>query len=123
MNNTVLRKEQRAPLRALTTFVGSFLCVLLAFIAARLFPSRIAVAPLIFIGIVFATAWLFGSGAGILGAIGCALVFAYFVSPSGSFRMVNGPARNNLAWLLMIAIPACYLFIPHKDGLIISRKR
>src|SRR4051812_2273724 len=117
------RVKPKTHLRALSTLTGSAICVSLAFLTARIFPKEIAVAPLIFIGVAFAAAWLFGSGAGILGSLGCAAVFAYFFSPHGSLRVLNGAARSNLAWLLMIAIPACYLFVPYKDGIIISRKR
>jgi hypothetical protein len=92
-------------------------------VTSKIFPHKIAAAPLIFIGVAFAMAWLFGSGAGILGSLGCALVFAYVFSPAGSFRVASGAARNNLEWLLLVGIPACYLFVPHKDGLLISRKQ
>jgi len=66
---------------------------------------------------------MFGSVAGMLGALASALVFAYFSSPVGSFRMINASARSNLEWLLLIGIPASYLLVPDKDGILISRRR
>ncbi len=109
-------------LRRLSTAVGILVCVLLAVVASFLLPQRTAV-PLLFIGVVFLVAYMFGSVAGMLGALASALVFAYFSSPVGSFRMINASARSNLEWLLLIGIPASYLLVPDKDGILISRRR
>jgi K+-sensing histidine kinase KdpD len=109
-------------LRQLSTTAGILVCVILAVISSLLLPQRAAV-PLLFIGIVFAVAYIFGSVAGMLGALASALVFAYFSSPAGSFRMANASARSNLEWLLLVGIPASYLLVPDKDGFLISRRR
>jgi K+-sensing histidine kinase KdpD len=109
-------------LRVLSTAMGVCICVLLALAASLLFPHKTLV-PILFIGVVLAVAWLFGSGAGILGALASAMVFAYFSSPVGSLRMANASARSNLEWLLLVGISASYLLIPDKDGFLISRRR
>jgi K+-sensing histidine kinase KdpD len=121
MNRELLNRIPERFLRLISTLVGAILCGLLALVASLLFPHRVAT-PLLFIAVAFGIAWFFGSGAGILGALVSALVFAYFSSPFGSLRMVSPMARANLEWLLLIGIPASYLFIPHKDGWFISRK-
>jgi K+-sensing histidine kinase KdpD len=115
-------KIPQTTLRVLSTTVGVAVCVPLALAASRLFPHNTLV-PIAFIGIVFAVAWLFGSGAGMLGALASAVVFAYFSSPVGSLRIVNASARSNLEWLLLVGISASYLLIPDKDGFLISRRR
>jgi K+-sensing histidine kinase KdpD len=109
-------------LRQLSTTAGILVCVILAVIASLLLPQKTAV-PLLFIGVVFAVACMFGSVAGMLGALAAALVFAYFSPPAGSLRMANISARSNLEWLLLVGIPASYLLVPDKDGFLISRRR
>jgi K+-sensing histidine kinase KdpD len=109
-------------LRQLSTTAGILICVILAVIASLLLPQKTAV-PLLFIGVVFAVACMFGSVAGMLGALASALVFAYFSPPAGSLRMANTSARSNLEWLLLVGIPASYLLVPDKDGFLISRRR
>jgi K+-sensing histidine kinase KdpD len=109
-------------LRRLSTAAGILVCAMLAVFASLLLPHRTAV-PLLFIVVVFAVAYFFGSVAGMLGALASALVFAYFSSPVGSFRMANASVRSNLEWLLLVGIPASYLLVPDKDGFLISRRR
>jgi hypothetical protein len=109
-------------LRVLSTTAGIFVCVLLALAASLLFPHN-SLVPILFTGIIFAVAWLFGSGAGMLGALASAAVFAYYSTPVGSLRMANASARSNLEWLLLVGISASYLLVPDKDGFLISRRR
>jgi K+-sensing histidine kinase KdpD len=125
MNEVNLEKSLNMPqkvLRRLSTAAGILISILLAVLASLLLPHR-TVLPLLFIGVVFAVAYFFGSLAGIIGALASALVFAYFSSPAGSFRVLNSSARVNLEWLLLVGIPASYLLIPDKDGFLISRRR
>jgi K+-sensing histidine kinase KdpD len=63
--------------------------------------------------VLLAVAFRYGGGAGILGAVLSALVFAYFLfSPFGSIKVELDATRQSLGWMLMIGIPGCY-FIDH----------
>lgn len=65
--------------------------------------------PLLFIVVLVAAALRYGVLSAVLGAVLATAIFAYFLFvPVGSFAVKKGEARNNLAWMLMVGIPAAY---------------
>ena len=65
--------------------------------------------PLLFIAVIVFAAMRFGMLASAIGSLTATLVFAYFLfTPIGSFRVQKGEARTNLAWMLLIGVPAGY---------------
>jgi K+-sensing histidine kinase KdpD len=78
--------------------------------------SERAVLPLIFLAVVITLALRFGEGAGILGTLIAAGIFAYFLfSPVGSFHIGNEVAKTNLGWMLLVGISASFLLSPPSD--------
>ena len=65
--------------------------------------------PLLFIIVLVAAALRYGMLSAILGSVMATMIFAYFLFvPVGSFAVKKGEARNNLAWMVVVGIPAAY---------------
>lgn len=65
--------------------------------------------PLLFIAVLVAAALRYGVLSAILGSVMATMIFAYFLFvPIGSFAVKKGEARNNLAWMVVVGIPAAY---------------
>ena len=72
--------------------------------------------PFLFIGIVIGVAMRFGGGAGILGTIGAAMIFAEFLfHPVLSIRVGDGSEKSNLIWMIIAGISASELVGIHPN--------
>jgi len=115
------KKEQRFHLspRANST-IGALLCGLgagAASVVAGGYHWR-ALVPLAFTIVLLLIALLFGSGAGILGTLLAATIFAAFLfQPLGNLSVMDSSARSNLGWMLLIGVSFSFLFAPPTSGL------
>jgi K+-sensing histidine kinase KdpD len=74
--------------------------------------------PLIFTFVLLLVALVFGAGAGIIGTLLAAAVFAAFLfQPLGRLQVGDSAARTNLAWMLLIGVSFSFLFAPPTSGL------
>jgi K+-sensing histidine kinase KdpD len=93
------------------TAIGIAMCGIAA-AALSLLMENVAskpLLPLLFIVVLVAAALRYGVLSAVLGAVLATAIFAYFLFvPVGSFSVKKGTARNNLAWMVMIGIPAAY---------------
>jgi K+-sensing histidine kinase KdpD len=83
---------------------GTGLCVSAAAMAAIAFRGSglAGVLPLFFLVVVIVVAELFGSGAGILGTLAAALIFAELLfAPLLSIRVGDAAERNALIWMVL----------------------
>lgn len=90
-------------LQRLDMLIGATTCALLAALAALLFRHFAfrATLPLAFIPVLMIASQRFGAGAGVLGGIAAAAIFGHFYAYAAALQ-------NNLAWMLLLGIPACY---------------
>lgn len=100
--------------------IGSLLSALAAGAASLIaggYHWRIFV-PLIFTFVLLLVALMFGAGAGIIGTLLAATVFAAFLfQPLGRLQVGDTAARTNLAWMLLIGLSFSLLFAPPTSGL------
>ena len=93
--------------------MGIILCSAVAALFSRLplsEPSK-AMLPLLFLPVILAVAYTFGTAAGILGTISATVVFARVIfHPLGSMRVEALDARGNLALMVMGGVALSYLF-------------
>jgi len=93
------------------TAIGAAFCAITAAVLSLVMlhvPGK-PLLPLIFIVVLVAAALRYGVLSAILGAVLATVIFAYFLFvPIGSFKVQKGEARTNLAWMLMVGIPAAY---------------
>lgn len=60
------------------------------------------IVPFLFIPIIGLVAARFGTWSGVIGTIGCVLIFAGFLfAPLYSLRVTNSAQRNNLVWMVI----------------------
>lgn len=72
--------------------------------------------PLYFSAVLFLTALVFGTRAGLLGTVLAALVFAIFLfSPLAKINVANDTARTNLGWMTLTGIAFSFLFAPQRS--------
>jgi K+-sensing histidine kinase KdpD len=93
------------------TAIGIAMCGIAAAALSLLMENVAAkpLLPLLFIIVLVAAALRYGVLSAVLGAVLATAIFAYFLFvPVGSFTVKKGEARNNLAWMLMVGIPAAY---------------
>ena len=98
-------------MRRWRTLAGTLFCAALAAVMAAIYPAsgHRTILPLLFIVVLLAVALRFGAAASVLGAFAAALIFAYFLfAPIGSLKVETEAARQNLAWMLLLGIPAGY---------------
>lgn len=105
--------------------VGGLFCTIAALLATAVaagHPWSVWI-PLFFSAVLFLTALLFGSRAGLLGSVLAALVFALFLfSPTGKLSVADQTARTNLGWMTLTGIAFSFLFapprsrFPHRQG-------
>jgi K+-sensing histidine kinase KdpD len=102
------------------TVAGGVLCLVAAILTAVFANGhawRVDV-PLLFTVVLLVVALLFGAGAGVIGTLLSALVFAtHLFNPLGSIHIQSNEARSNLAWMLMVGIAFSFLFAPQKSSL------
>ena len=93
------------------TAIGAAMCGIAAATLSLLmanFPGK-PLLPLLFIIVLVAAALRYGVLSAILGSVLATTIFAYFLFvPVGSFTVKKGEARNNLAWMVVVGIPAAY---------------
>ena len=93
------------------TAIGAAMCGIAA-AALSLLMANVAgkpLLPLLFIMVLVAAALRYGVLSAILGSVMATMIFAYFLFvPVGSFTVKKGDARNNLAWMVVVGIPAAY---------------
>jgi integral membrane sensor domain MASE1 len=97
------------------SLVGASVCGFIAALAIAVARGRSweVMVPLIFTGILLLVSLIFGERAGILGTVLAALLFALFLfHPKGSVQVSDGPARANLAWMLLLGISLSFFFAP-----------
>jgi K+-sensing histidine kinase KdpD len=101
--------------RVAEPWIGGLVSMLAAFATTALaagHPWRVWV-PLIFTGMIFLIALLFGFRAGLLGTVLAALVFAVFLfPPTGRINVADPAARTNLGWMMLTGIAFSFLFAP-----------
>ena len=119
--NQNAKKEQRFHLSArANSTIGALLCGLgagAASVVAGGYHWR-ALVPLAFTIVLLLIALLFGSGAGILGTLLAATIFAAFLfQPLGNLGVIDSSARSNLGWMLLIGVSFSFLFAPPTSGL------
>jgi K+-sensing histidine kinase KdpD len=107
-----LRKLGSGTFRVL---IGVVLALAASLISAHIFAAtnaRTAV-PLWFILVLYVLAWRYGFGAGVIGSLLCALVFAYFLfDPTGSWHVQDAAARKSLLWMVVGTTAISYLLTP-----------
>jgi K+-sensing histidine kinase KdpD len=93
------------------TAIGAAMCGIAAAALSLLMadvPGK-PLLPLLFIIVLVAAALRYGVLSAILGSVMATMIFAYFLFvPVGSLTVKKGDARNNLAWMLVVGIPAAY---------------
>ena len=93
------------------TAIGAAMCGIAAAALSLLLanvPGK-PLLPLLFIIVLVAAALRYGVLSAILGSMMATMIFAYFLFvPVGSFTVKKGDARNNLAWMVVVGIPAAY---------------
>lgn len=93
------------------TAIGAAMCGIAAAALSLLLanvPGK-PLLPLLFIIVLVAAALRYGVLSAILGSVMATMIFAYFLFvPVGSFTVKKGDARNNLAWMVVVGIPAAY---------------
>ena len=93
------------------TAIGAAMCGIAAAALSLLMenvPGK-PLLPLLFIIVLVAAALRYGVLSAILGSVLATSIFAYFLFvPVGSFAVKKGDARNNLAWMVVVGIPAAY---------------
>ena len=93
------------------TAIGAAVCGIVA-AALSLIMAQVPgkpLLPLVFIVVLVAAALRYGVLSAMLGAVLATAIFAYFLFvPVGSFVVKKGEARNNLAWMVVVGIPAAY---------------
>jgi K+-sensing histidine kinase KdpD len=99
----------------LDTAIGAAVCGIVAAALSLVIDNFMAhfpgkpLLPLLFIVVLVAAALRYGVLSAILGAALATVIFAYFLFvPVGSFAVKKGEARNNLAWMVVVGIPAAY---------------
>ena len=104
------KKRTSARLKRINTLIGTTVCALLAALAALFFnPFHFkSILPFAFIGVLMLVSQRFGAGAGLLGGLGAAMIFAYFSPPLASLHVADAALRTNLSWMLLLGIPAGY---------------
>jgi uncharacterized protein DUF4118 len=99
---------------------GSLLCAIAAGVASLIaggYHWR-ALVPLVFVFVLLLVALMFGAGAGVIGTLLAAMVFAAFLfQPLGRLQVGDTAARTNLAWMLLIGLFFSFLFAPPTSGL------
>jgi K+-sensing histidine kinase KdpD len=115
----VLPRFRRSELlKTCDLLIGALFCALLAVLVCLVVPldAQRAVVPSVFIVVVIAMAMRFGAGAGVLGCILSAVIFAFFLfRPLGSIAIANSAAKSNLVWMILLGVPGSYLFAPTDD--------
>jgi K+-sensing histidine kinase KdpD len=93
------------------TAIGAAMCGIAAAALSLLMadiPGK-PLLPLLFIIVLVAAALRYGVLSAILGSVMATMIFAYFLFvPVGSLTVKKGDARHNLAWMLVVGIPAAY---------------
>ncbi len=102
-------------LKLLNFLIGAGLCASVAVFVCLIFPisAQRAAVPMIFTLVIIAMAMRFGAGAGVLGCLLSAIIFALFLfKPMGSVAIANPSAKSNLLWMILLGVPGSYLFAP-----------
>ena len=85
-------------------------------VAAERFGYR-AWLPWVFIAILVALSARYGAMVSLLGSVVAIIVFARRVyDPVGSVAIADVSAKENLAWMALIAISASYLLFPQEKS-------
>lgn len=108
------------PPRRVESLLGSLVCVLAALAASFVAAGHAwqIWLPLGFSAVLFLTALVFGTRAGLLGSVLAALIFAVFLfSPTGKLAVANQTARANLAWMILTGVAFSFLFAPSRSRL------
>lgn len=111
-------RDRTGWLKTVDFLIGSTFCAALAVLVCLLVPmtAQKATIPFIFTIVIVAVSMRYGAGAGVLGCILSAAIFAMFLfNPLGSVAVSNPAAKNNLFWMILLGIPGSYLFAPF-DG-------
>ncbi len=107
--------SRASALNALNFLIGALSCATLAVMVCLLMPAhaQLAAVPMVFILVVVAMSMRFGAGAGVLGCLLSALIFALFLfKPAGGVAFHNSSANNNLFCMILWGVPGSYLFAP-----------
>ena len=102
------------------TLAGALFCLMAALVTAGFAGGHTwrADVPLLFTVVLLLAALLFGTGAGVIGTVLSALVFAtHLFNPLKSFHVTSDAARSNLGWMLLMGIAFSFLFAPQKSAL------
>lgn len=95
----------------INTAIGAAMCGIAAAALSLLtadVPGK-PLLPLLFILVLVAAALRYGVLSAILGSVLATAIFAYFLFvPIGSFTVKKTESRNNLAWMVVVGIPAAY---------------
>lgn len=100
------------------SLAGGGICALAALPAAALAVGRSwqGWMPLAFTAVLFLTALLFGSRAGLLGSVLAALIFSLFLfGPTGRVAVADSAARMNVGWMTLTGIAFSLLFAPPRS--------
>lgn len=103
---------------AIPSLAGGGICALTALAASALAAGRSwqSWMPLAFTAVLFLTALLFGSRAGLLGSVLAALIFSLFLfAPIGKIAVADPTARMNLGWMTLTGIAFSLLFAPPRS--------
>lgn len=103
---------------AIASLAGGGICGLIALAASGLAAGRTwqSWMPLAFTAVLFLTALLFGSRAGLLGSVLAALIFSLFLfAPIGKIAVADPTARMNLGWMTLTGIAFSLLFAPPRS--------
>lgn len=112
------KKPASTRIQRIDSLIGATACALLATLAAFLFRPYAGrgLLPLAFIVVLMLVSRRYGVAAGVIGAVAAALIFAYFSPPMASVRVADATVRGNLAWMLLLGIPASYFVATPKQA-------
>jgi K+-sensing histidine kinase KdpD len=103
-------EKKTARIKRINMWIGTTICALLAALAALVFnPFHFkSLLPFAFIAVLMFVSQRFGAGAGLLGGVATAMIFAYFSPPVATLHVADATLRANLSWMLLLGIPAGY---------------
>jgi ABC-type proline/glycine betaine transport system permease subunit len=108
------QRQRSATKKQVLSFLIAFLFPVSAAMLAILLFGRYdlrSYVPLGFILVAVVVAERWGASGTILGLLASATLFAVFLfRPIGSLRVSAEAARGNLEWMLLLGVPAAYLF-------------